>query len=101
MSDLISRAEVIEAIDYRIAHKSSASRVKGSFTDGMIDAYCRIKSDVRIIPSAERRARWIIERGGTVMHCDGCGWAFEYHAGLEDEWNYCPHCGAKEEGQKE
>ena len=55
--DTISRAKVIEDIDYWIAHKSSASRVKGSFTDGRIDAYCRIKSDVRLMPSAE--PRWI------------------------------------------
>ena len=38
---------------------------------------------------------WVIERGETVMHCNSCGWAYEYYGGLEEEWNFCPHCGAK------
>ena len=42
-----------------------------------------------------RHGRWVIERGETVMHCYSCGWAYEYYDGLEEEWNYCPHCGAK------
>lgn len=29
------------------------------------------------------------------MECSECGWLFEYYSGLEEEWNYCPHCGAK------
>ena len=41
-----------------------------------------------------KHGRWIIESDATVMHCDVCGWAFEYYGGLEEEWNYCPHCGA-------
>lgn len=44
-----------------------------------------------------RRGQWVIENDGTVMHCDVCGWAYEYYAGLEEENNYCPHCGAKME----
>ena len=42
-----------------------------------------------------KHSHWVIERGETVMHCNSCGWAFEYYGGLEEEWNYCPHCGAK------
>lgn len=42
-----------------------------------------------------RHGRWVVERGETVMHCDLCGWAYEYYGGLEEEWSYCPHCGAK------
>lgn len=44
-----------------------------------------------------KHSHWVIERGETVMHCNSCGWAFEYYGGLEEEWNYCPHCGAKME----
>lgn len=29
------------------------------------------------------------------MTCSSCGWLYEYHAGMEEEWNYCPHCGAR------
>lgn len=42
-----------------------------------------------------KHGHWVIERGETVMHCNSCGWAYEYYGGLEEEWNYCPHCGAK------
>ena len=31
----------------------------------------------------------------TSMECSVCGWLFEYYGGLEEEWNYCPHCGAR------
>ena len=42
-----------------------------------------------------RHGRWVIERGETVMHCNSCGCAYEYYGGLEEEWNYCPHCGTR------
>ncbi len=52
-------------------------------------------------PKEKREARrFIIEPGGTVMHCNICGWAYEYYAGLEEEWNYCPHCGMMNGTQK-
>lgn len=42
-----------------------------------------------------RHGRMVIEPDATVMHCNVCGWAYQYYAGLEEEWNYCPNCGAK------
>ena len=42
-----------------------------------------------------KHGHWVIERDETVVHCNSCGWAYEYYGGLEEEWNYCPHCGAK------
>lgn len=45
--------------------------------------------------------KWCIEPDGTVMHCYCCGWAYEYYAGLEEEWNYCPNCGAQMERSEE
>lgn len=51
-------------------------------------------------PLEEQKAgRWVIERGGTVMHCDCCGWALEYFIGFEVYFRYCPHCGANMESE--
>lgn len=41
-----------------------------------------------------RHGHWIITPYGH-MTCSSCEWLFEYYGGLEEEWNYCPHCGAK------
>lgn len=60
---------------------------------------CEMLNDA---PTVEpKHSHWVIERGETVMHCNSCGWAFEYYGGLEEEWNYCPHCGAKMDERRE
>ena len=51
--------------------------------------------------NAPKHGKWIIEPDATVMHCGVCGWAFEYYGGLEEEWNYCPNCGARMDGGEE
>lgn len=54
--------------------------------------------DVKETPTIEaepvRHGKW--NRNNIVyMECSECGWLYEYYLGLEEEWNYCPHCGAK------
>ena len=41
-----------------------------------------------------RHGRWQVNEMFDYkdMTCLSCGWLFECH---EEEWNYCPHCGAK------
>ena len=46
-----------------------------------------------------RHGYWLYDRlcstnGGTygVQRCSNCGY---YYKDFGDEWNYCPHCGAK------
>ena len=55
--------------------------------------------DLDLVPTADvvevRHGRMVIEPDATVMHCNVCGLAYQYYAGLEEEWNYCPNCGAK------
>ena len=46
-----------------------------------------------------RHGKWTITECFDVkdMTCSSCGWLYEYHAGMEEEWNYCPNCGARME----
>ena len=46
-----------------------------------------------------KHGRWMVSED-ELMECSGCKWLFSYWAGLEEEWNYCPHCGAKMYGEK-
>lgn len=45
-----------------------------------------------------KHGRWVVEPDAKVMHCNDCNWVFEYYGGLEEEWNYCPNCGADMRG---
>ena len=44
-----------------------------------------------------RHGKWEVHEafGYMDMTCSVCGWLYEYDLGLEEEWNFCPHCGAK------
>ena len=57
----------------------------------------RLKKMVYDAPTIDpvKHGKWEFEPG--AMYCSNCGWLFSYEAGLEDEWNYCPFCGAKME----
>ena len=53
--DLIRRQDVIELIDRLNKNRSGARKVRGlSFADGVEDGYMRIRSEVSLMPSAER-----------------------------------------------
>ena len=39
-----------------------------------------------------KHGKWEFEPG--IMYCSVCGWIFSYENGLEEEYEYCPHCGA-------
>jgi rubredoxin len=45
-----------------------------------------------------KRGKWDVDRYMYMtMTCSVCGWIFEHYGGLDEEWNYCPHCGSKNE----
>lgn len=48
-----------------------------------------------------RHGKWEIHEafGYMDMTCSVCGWLYEYNFGLEREWNFCSHCGAKMDGE--
>lgn len=106
MSDLISRQEIIELIEYHLKHMPKGYHPQ--FRQGLEDGYCRCMSDIRLMPSAQperKKGRWIYEgkRGRfPACRCSECGnvenadWAI-----LGDNVNYCPNCGADMRGEEE
>ncbi|MBR6987179.1 MAG: hypothetical protein IKH82_03830 [Clostridiales bacterium] len=44
-----------------------------------------------------RHGKWIINEclGVKDMLCPECGEMYDYNEGLEEDWKYCPNCGAK------
>lgn len=51
-------------------------------------------------PTVEERktGKWIINKGACepdYMECSRCKWITEYYGGLEEEWDFCPHCGCE------
>lgn len=57
----------------------------------VLDSVC---DDYTILPSAERRGRWIEEVGGVYCSCCWDGWA-EEDSDMAKAFNFCPNCGAK------
>ena len=78
---------------------SKAAPVEGCFSD-MISAY-----DVIMLPAADvapvRHGRW--EKQSGLYSCSECGKTCPYdvQADVIEYWacNYCPHCGAKLDGE--
>lgn len=59
-----------------------------------IDIIDQVDREDTIDAEPVRHGKW--NRNNIVyMECSECGWLYEYYLGLEEEWNYCPHCGAK------
>lgn len=44
-----------------------------------------------------RHGKWEVHEafGYMDMTCSVCGWLYEYNFGLEREYKFCPHCGAR------
>ena len=59
-----------------------------------------------IIESERKTGKWSMEfspayMGGAYCECSQCNYKFAVGAYFEpDEWDYCPNCGAKMEGEK-
>lgn len=66
-----------------------------------------VVSAIENLPSADvepvRHGRWKVNRmyDYKYMTCQSCRWLFEYYAGFEEEWNYCPYCGARMDGEQD
>jgi len=53
MSDLISRQAAIETINRLIGDTKNCKVGTVSFKDGIVDGYCRIRSELLALPSAD------------------------------------------------
>ena len=73
---------------------SKAAPVAGCFSD-MISAY-----DVIMLPTADvapvRHGRWIKYQIPPIICCSNCDWATDVE---EKNFQYCPSCGAKMDGE--
>lgn len=43
-----------------------------------------------------KRGEWKLGKSGVMYFCSSCGYAA--HPREEEEWNFCPNCGAKMKG---
>ena len=82
--DLISRQAAVYAVD----EMSYAFNVKTNAHMAFIKALADL-------PSAERRGRWIetTTEDPCYYRCSECG------RQTDDEYNYCPNCGARMEAE--
>ena len=101
MSDcIVYRKDVVEALCQALR-----TQFQGTFTDSMSLAMSMAKA----LPSARKIGRWMKRESWKDVPtvCSECKHEFtEYVDGYEweetgDLPNYCPHCGAKMEGEKD
>ena len=62
--------------------------------------YIECENEIENLPSAQKTGKWLVAKGACepdYMECNKCKWITEYYGGLEEEWDYCPHCGARME----
>lgn len=88
MSDLISRQAVLN----ELPHANWGKEWDEALAKAIIES----------VPTIDpvKHGKWIIERGACepdYMECSCCRWITEYYSGLEEDWNYCPNCGASME----
>ena len=93
--DLISRQAAIDALDGKIeiTGRTNAEAVKG---------YVRLVKDrLEQLPSAQRTGRWKVSElpKGKMKYCSECG--FGQYIADERQYNFCPNCGAKMDGEVE
>lgn len=46
-----------------------------------------------------KHGKWKVNALGS-MTCTNCGWSYEHWEGMEKAWHYCPHCGARKDGEE-
>ena len=103
MSDYISRQAAIELVHkvmfefLNLCGDSDESPITEK-DKAILAINKKISNRFKSLPSAQKTGTWIVTNGACepdYMECSQCRWITEYYGGLEEEWNYCPRCGAK------
>ena len=104
MSDLLSRQEIIELIEYRLKHMPKGYHPQ--FLQGLEDGYCRCLSDIRLWPSAQpkrKKGKWILTEDDNYEYCtcSECGYQNGENWMNGSDIPFCAMCGADMRGEKE
>lgn len=105
MIDLIDRDELLKALKKEFRQNEYKH-----------DPYFKFKKIVETMPTISsieqiikepKTGRWIavtdeLWSGGGYWKCSNCSFGFSIGAYHEaNEWNYCPHCGARMDGESD
>ena len=96
MADLIDRQKIKARFEPWL-------KVKG-YSEGELNIIRAVLYEITIMPSAERHGKWIHDgydfpHGVDWMHCSECGKIGVYCPAAMT--NYCPHCGARMDGEQD
>lgn len=110
MDEYIKREAAIAYIREQSEECQKAFEELGGESGIYADAYNDLAEDFYSIPAAnvapvvhgrwDDSGRYTFPGGGTAVRCTECGCALtvsEYHL---NNWNYCPVCGAKMDGER-
>lgn len=99
MNDLISRQAALDIID---------SELTGWLTDDERLHLEGVGTGIQCLPTIDpvKRGKWIDNKVAFHLVCSECGCTVRMDKGqvfdrFEDEYNYCPNCGAKNGGEDE
>ena len=94
MAEYIEREELREILDgWRDAH-ADVDDVHGC---GLLeDVICEVDAQTAADVAPVVHGRWL--DGDDYMFCSKCGMQWNYCDNDTQDFNYCPHCGAKMDG---
>lgn len=99
--DCVNLSERVTATFYDDEHEEWSQKTV-TIRD-VLDSSC---DEYTVINSERKKGKWIIHKGACepdYMECSRCKWITEYYGGLEETWDFCPHCGCdmRQEGEQE
>lgn len=107
MDDYISRQTIIEAVHSAMYPYFCGAEDGDALSEDeklVLSVNKTICTAIKALPSADvqpvRHGHWIIPRFGADAKCSVCGYYFNDAYDMENEDNYCRHCGALMDGDR-